>query len=101
MVLADVRRDPLTGGEPTDQLIGRQGGDCEYMVADVSRRDDCERLVVRAGEHTDGEGIFIEELRGELERRGVGFPRVAGETHALAGHDEAAQRAALEDTLDR
>jgi predicted secreted protein len=52
-------------------------------------------------EHTDGEGIFIEELRGELERRGIGFPRVAGETHALPGHDEMAQRTALEDTLDR
>ena len=52
-------------------------------------------------EHTDGEGIFIEELRGELEMRGIGFPRVAGETHALAGHDEVAQRVALEDTLDR
>ena len=52
-------------------------------------------------EHTGGEGIFIEELRGELGRRGIGFPRVAGETHALAGHDETAQRAALEDTLDR
>lgn len=52
-------------------------------------------------EHTDGEGIFIEELRGELQKRGIGFPRVAGETHALASHDEAAQQAALEDTLDR
>src|SRR6266851_2492343 len=51
-------------------------------------------------EHTDGEGIFIEELRRELNNRGIGFPRVAGETHALADHDEAAQRAALEATLD-
>jgi predicted secreted protein len=51
-------------------------------------------------EHAPGEGIFIEELHRELERRGIGFPRAAGETHALAGHDEAAQRAALEAILD-
>jgi predicted secreted protein len=52
------------------------------------------------GEHVSGEGIFIEELRLELGRRGIPFPRVAGETHALAGHDEADQRAALEAVLD-
>ncbi len=50
-------------------------------------------------EHTSGEGIFVEELRKALARRGIGFPRVAGETHAIAGHDEAAQRAALESAL--
>jgi len=50
-------------------------------------------------EHTDGEGIFIEELRAELGRRGIGFPRVGGETHALPSHDEAAQRAGLESVL--
>lgn len=52
------------------------------------------------GEHAAGEGIFVEELRLELARRGIPFPRVAGETHALAGHDEAAQQAALEAVLD-
>jgi glucose 1-dehydrogenase len=52
VLLADVRREPLTGGEPTDQLIGQQGGECEYMAADVSRRDDCERIVARACERT-------------------------------------------------
>lgn len=51
-------------------------------------------------EHTGGEGIFIEELRLELQRRGIGYPRVAGETHALADHDEAAQRAAVEAALE-
>ncbi|SRR5712692_509780 len=53
-----------------------------------------------ASEHASGEGIFIEELRLELERRGIGYPRVIGETHALSDHDEAAQRAALEATLE-
>jgi len=51
-------------------------------------------------EHTSGEGIFVEEIRKALARRGIGFPRVAGETCDLAGHDEAAQRAALEAALE-
>ena len=52
MLLADIRREPLTGGEPTDQLIRRQGGGCEYMAADVSSRDDCEQIVARACERS-------------------------------------------------
>jgi len=59
VLLADVRREPLTGGEPTDQLIGRQGGDCEYMAADVSRREDCERLVTRACEPTGNLDVLV------------------------------------------
>ncbi len=52
-------------------------------------------------EHTGGEGIFVEELRAELGRRGIGFPRAGGETHALADHDEETQQAGLEATLDQ
>jgi glucose 1-dehydrogenase len=48
VLLADVRRDPLTGGEPTGELIARAGGDCEYIRADVSVRADCEQLVARS-----------------------------------------------------
>jgi hypothetical protein len=51
-------------------------------------------------ELVSGEGIFIESLRQELTSRGIGFPRVAGETHAIPGHDEAVQRADLEAVLD-
>jgi predicted secreted protein len=51
------------------------------------------------GEHISGEGIFIEELRLELARRGI-TPRLGGETHALADHDERTQRERLEATLD-
>ena len=51
-------------------------------------------------EHTSGEGIFVEEIRAALARRGINYPRVAGETHALASHDEATQRAAIESVLD-
>jgi len=45
VVLADIRRDPLTGGEPTDALIGRQGGRCEFVLADVSSGEACENLM--------------------------------------------------------
>ena len=45
LLLADVRRDPLTGGEPTDELIRRDGGICELVLTDVSKRTDCERVV--------------------------------------------------------
>jgi glucose 1-dehydrogenase len=48
LILADVRRDPLTGGEPTDKLITAAGRTCEYVRADVSRPADCEQLVRRA-----------------------------------------------------
>jgi hypothetical protein len=50
-------------------------------------------------EHTGGEGIFVEELHAELGRRGITF-RVAGETHALATHDEGDQRARLASVLE-
>lgn len=70
MLLADIRREPLTGGEPTDRLIGQQGGDCEYLAADVSRRDDCERLVARARERTGGLDVLINNaaLAGEYSK---------------------------------
>jgi len=50
VLLADVRRDPLTGGSPTDELIRAGGGACEYVAADMSDRADCDRLVTRAVE---------------------------------------------------
>ena len=53
-----------------------------------------------SAELVSGEGIFVEELRAALESRGIGFPRVAGETHAIPGHDETVQRARLESVLD-
>lgn len=48
VVLADVRRDPLTGGTPTDQVIASQGGRAEFARADVARREDCQQLVAHA-----------------------------------------------------
>jgi glucose 1-dehydrogenase len=59
VLLADVRRAPLTGGAPTDEVIRRDGGDCEYVRADVSRRDDCERLVARAVARTGTLDVLV------------------------------------------
>jgi glucose 1-dehydrogenase len=59
VVLADVRRDPLTGGEPTDELIARQGGDCEFVLTDVSLHSDCVRLVDRAVAWTGSLDVLV------------------------------------------
>lgn len=48
VVCADVRRDPLTGGDPTDAVIAAAGGRALHVDADVSRPEDCERLVAIA-----------------------------------------------------
>ena len=50
-------------------------------------------------ELADGEGIFVEELHAELDRRGIVF-RAVGETAALPGHDDATQQARLESALE-
>jgi len=49
VILADVRREPLNGGDPTDVLIAEQGGTCEFVQADVSAAHACENLVNLAG----------------------------------------------------
>jgi glucose 1-dehydrogenase len=59
VLLADVRRDPLTGGEPTDEVVARQGGDGEYVPADVSAREDAERLVALAVERTGRLDVLV------------------------------------------
>jgi glucose 1-dehydrogenase len=50
VVLADIRREPITGGEPTEQLIRRDGGRAVHVDADVSSPADCELLVETAVE---------------------------------------------------
>ncbi len=59
VLLADVRREPLAGGEPTDELIARAGGSCEFVQADVSRREDCDRLVARAVRATASLDVLV------------------------------------------
>src|SRR5262245_16252010 len=45
VLLADIRRDPITGGEPTDDVIHSAGGHAVHLDADVSREEDCRRIV--------------------------------------------------------
>jgi NAD(P)-dependent dehydrogenase (short-subunit alcohol dehydrogenase family) len=45
VVLADIRRDPIAGGEPTDAVIHATGGSAVYVQADVSSEADCDRVV--------------------------------------------------------
>jgi glucose 1-dehydrogenase len=59
VLLADVRRDPLTGGVPTDEVIAQAGGRCEYVRADVSARADCDRLVALAVERTGSLDVLV------------------------------------------
>src|SRR5437660_10278017 len=59
VLLADVRRDPITGGEPTDDLIRASGGACEYVAADVSDRHDCDRLITRAVAHAGRLDVLV------------------------------------------
>jgi NAD(P)-dependent dehydrogenase (short-subunit alcohol dehydrogenase family) len=59
VLLADIRRDPLTGGEPTDDLIARSGGAGEFVRADVSSRTDCDDLATQAAAHTGRLDVLV------------------------------------------
>ncbi len=48
VVCADVRRDPITGGDPTEAVIAAAGGKALHVAADVALPEDCERLVAIA-----------------------------------------------------
>jgi glucose 1-dehydrogenase len=59
VLLADVRRYPLTGGVPTDEVIAQAGGLCEYAEADVSSREDCDRLVALAVQRSGSLDVLV------------------------------------------
>ncbi len=59
VVLADVRRDPITGGEPTAAVIAAAGGSAVDVDADVARPADCERLVATAVERTGRLDVLV------------------------------------------
>jgi glucose 1-dehydrogenase len=61
VLVADVRRDPITGGDPTDAVIAAAGGDAEYVAADVSSRADCEALVARAVERSGALDVLVND----------------------------------------
>ena len=59
VLLADVRRDPLTDGSPTDELIRENGGVGEFVSIDVSRRADCDRIVALAVERHGALDVLV------------------------------------------
>jgi NAD(P)-dependent dehydrogenase (short-subunit alcohol dehydrogenase family) len=59
VLVADVRREPLTGGEPTDAVIAAEGGAAEYVAADVSCESDCRALVARAVERCGALDVLV------------------------------------------
>jgi glucose 1-dehydrogenase len=59
VVLADIRRDPITGGRPTEDLISDQGGSAVHVEADVSRAEDCRRLVEVVVERTGSLDLLV------------------------------------------
>ncbi len=59
VILADIRRDPLTAGEPTEDLIRRDGGQCEFLQTDVSRRSDCEAVIIEAVQRYGGLDVLV------------------------------------------
>ncbi len=59
VLVADVRREPLTGGEPTDALIRAAGGSAEHVQADVADPATCAALVARAVERTGALDVLV------------------------------------------
>jgi NAD(P)-dependent dehydrogenase (short-subunit alcohol dehydrogenase family) len=59
VVCADVRRDPITGGDPTDAVIAAAGGKALLVDADVSLPEDCERLVAIAVDRAGALDVLV------------------------------------------
>ena len=59
VICADVRRDPITGGDPTDAVIAAAGGKALHVDADVSLPEDCERLVAIAVDRTGALDVLV------------------------------------------
>ena len=58
VILGDIRRDPITGGEPTEDVIrGRAEAPCTSMP--TSPADDCDRLVAAAVERTGSLDVIV------------------------------------------
>jgi glucose 1-dehydrogenase len=50
VIVADIRRDPVAGGEPTVDVIEQAGGRAIFVMADVADEAACEQLVATAVE---------------------------------------------------
>jgi glucose 1-dehydrogenase len=58
-VIGDIRRDPIAGGEPTEDVIRAAGRSAVHVDADVSRADDCDRLVATALERCGSVDVVV------------------------------------------
>jgi glucose 1-dehydrogenase len=59
VLLADIRRDPIAGGEPTEDVIRAQGNSAVHVDADVSDPGDCRRLVDTAVQRTGSLDVLV------------------------------------------
>jgi glucose 1-dehydrogenase len=59
VVVADIRQEPREGGPPTDALISDEGGSARFVEADVSDRDDIDRLVAEASSPTGRLDVMV------------------------------------------
>jgi glucose 1-dehydrogenase len=59
VIVADIRRDPVTGGEPTVDVIERAGGSAVFVDADVADEAACEGLVAAAVERVGACDVIV------------------------------------------
>ena len=59
VLVADIRRDPIGGGEGTDEVILAAGGSALFVQADVSSPADCHRLVEQAVARTGSLDVLV------------------------------------------
>ena len=59
VLLADIRRDPITGGEPTEDVIRSLGGNALHVDADVADPAECKRLVDSAVARTGALDVLV------------------------------------------
>lgn len=59
VLLADIRREPITGGQPTEDMILAEGGSAVHLQADVSNPDDCRMLVHAAVERNGSLDVVV------------------------------------------
>ena len=78
VIVADIRRDPIAGGDPTDQVIAAAGGRALYVEADVSSAEANQLLIETA---VDSDGLA---RRGGEQRR-AGRPPVQAASHHHEG----------------
>ena len=89
VVLADIRRDPITGGEPTEDVILGSGGSAVHVAADVASPDDCAALVATAVKRTGSLDVLVNNA--VLAGRGV--QAAAGHRAGGLGRDDGRQPA--------